>query len=292
MKLGTTFSHRHLISLGLEPQSAFRSLLDLKFDLIRLCGYLDELWPSSDNFYFKQLDWYLEQCEASGQSCLLTLGMKAPRWPEFYLPGWLTKRNLVHYLPEYICQAIQYFGKYSCIHYWQIENEPLDPSGPNKQQVDFEVLQAEVAAARQTGTDLPIILTAWGNELKQRNIAIKMASLADIIGIDMYYRVPAFWKFYTGPAASDNYYRDLPGKLNKPVWLAELQAEPWEKTVIPPIHHTPSMNPSRLKTNLAQATLLQYPVVLLWGFEYWYWLRQQGYPEYWKTVTEIIRNRD
>lgn len=58
--------------------------------------------------------------------------MKAPRWPEYYFPSWVmdkTPEGAREYVLQFIKTVIEKFKKYLCISAWQVENEPLDPSG-------------------------------------------------------------------------------------------------------------------------------------------------------------------
>jgi hypothetical protein len=137
MLLGTTFSHRFARSLRLDPLKALEEIIALKMDILRLCCYWDEIEPTKDAFNFSQIQLLLDICEKNNQQVLLTVGMKAPRWPEFYIPAWAGKSpaEAGNHVLSYIEKVISTCKTYSCITYWQVENEPLDPSGPHNYKI-------------------------------------------------------------------------------------------------------------------------------------------------------------
>jgi len=81
------------------------------------------------------------------------------------------------------------------------------------------------------------------------------------------------------------------GEAGKPVWITELQAEPWEPGQIV---HTGEQNPPTAWPQATVATFqevhaLGFPVILLWGAEYWYF-RKLRYRDtaWWTTMTTLI----
>lgn len=293
MKLGTTYSPRHAAAIGIDTASAFTDLLELEFDTIRLCCYWDELQPAKNAYAWNSIETLIQQCEKKNQEVVLTIGMKAPRWPEYYIPAWLSQNPAN--VPEaallnFLKQVIRHLQKYSCIRTWQIENEAPDPSGPNAYAISQDTLEKEVNLARSLDTR-PILLTLWGNEVIRRNFLQTSAILADIIGLDIYFRIPTKnpLRPFGGPHDSLDQIKKKINITKKPLWITELQAEPWESGVIfPDTSHPKSMNPMRMAEGYEKVKTLSPDVILLWGYEYWYWRRLHGDDSWWQAARNIV----
>ncbi|MFZ0216851.1 MAG: hypothetical protein WAM30_13040 [Candidatus Dormiibacterota bacterium] len=301
-RIGATFSARHARELGLEADRAFDEVLALGLNPLRLCLYWDE--PDGG---LEDLAWQLEAAERAGREVLLTVGMKAPRWPEFYLPGRLGVDRppgidigavpAVH--DAVLVQlgiAVERVRGCAAIRWWQVENEPLNRSGPHRWWIGPQVLQQEVDRVRELDPR-PIVLTAFGHFDRGLDIASGHSSLhnlaairgegsgverevvpllrtGDVLGIDLYRAIGGHLagrsivhhaKDTTGYAQRE---RERATALGLECWVTELQAEPWEadsSTLWDPV----SVGPADTMPAL-QATLgVGIDVVLLWGVEYW-----------------------
>lgn len=294
MKLGTSFSQRHLDYIGLDFDQALLELTQFGFDIVRLGCYWDDIEPKQDTFDFSLTKKMLDACEQAGLDVVLTIGMKAPRWPEYFVPSWLKARTpaeLETSVLHFIERCIEEFKQYTCIKYWQVENEPLDPSGPHEWAISRELLAKEVALVKKLD-EREIIVTFWGNELSKRNLYTQVTDFADFIGIDMYYKVPlgntgAYWK----PNDSDRKLQKIIAEYPRPVWIAELQAEPWEPYEVYTEDANPkSINHELLLKNYQRACTLGADTILFWGFEYWLWKREHGDSRMWDTAKDLVRN--
>lgn len=293
---GATFSHRFAKELELDPHEALLQVIALKFDLLRLCVYWDEVQPIEGVFEAEEYHRMLQLCQEHGQNVVLAVGMKAPRWPEIYIPVWipqdpnseLTQQTVLKYLD----QIAKEFQRYQNILFWQIENEPLDPSGPEGWKIPEGFLAQELELVRGV-TDKPMLLTAWGNELRKRGNLFRLQnSGADIIGIDLYYQQfidrKLFGHGYVGP--QDSAYR-LYAEISRtgmPSWVAELQAEPWEKDQAAySADRTKSMSPALLRQHIENMKELPVEAVLFWGVEYWIWRARYGDTSYLDVWNEV-----
>src|SRR3990172_3690982 len=92
MKLGASFSHPHLIGLNIDPLKAIKEFKNLGLSWIRLGCYWNEIEKEQGKFNFSKLDLLIEYCEKNNLKVVLTIGMKAPRNPEYYIPNWLLKK--------------------------------------------------------------------------------------------------------------------------------------------------------------------------------------------------------
>jgi hypothetical protein len=296
--LGTSFSPRHAESLGLDPHLALQRVLDIGLSPIRLGAYWDEIQPMAKMWDFSQLKWQLEMCQERHVPVVLTVGAKAPRWPEFYEPVWAQSLSADEYsaaVLEFVRQTVLWAQEFSCIHTWQVENEALDPSGPESRSVPLALLQAEVELTQATDIQgRPVLLTAWGNELRTRQQLPRLAPLADAVGIDLYPKV--FWK----RMLARNMYLPAFGfwsgaltqtvNFEKPLWIAELQAEPWEESDSGyRSSHPASMSPSQLISNWRAAQSLHPTHILLWGCEYWLWREDNRDPRFVQVVKKLVK---
>lgn len=298
--IGTTFSHRFAEYLSLDSLQSLHTIIALKFDIIRLCCYWDEIQKDSKTFDFSAIRQLLDICEKNNQKVILTVGMKAPRHPEFYIPTYLQSKNPRSILPEcllFIKKTIEELNKYTCIQYWQIENEPLDEVWHLKQRIQIEDLTQEINLVRKLDSKRKIIITFWGNSNDVEKTIQSTISLTDIVGIDIYYRqfLRQFLSIgqYCGPSLSDNSFKNLCELSSKPIWITELQAEPWESGLTAyKQDKTKSMSPEILKDNFLKAKSLNPKAILFWGSEYCLWRKKCGDDRYLKTIADILQNKN
>src|SRR2546429_8595990 len=153
--LGTSFSPRKARQHGLDPARAFRQVLDMGFGLVRVSAHWDEL----DDGRWRPLEVLLEAAERVGQPLLVTVGMKAIRWPEFYVPPALAGRAMNELrgpLLEFVTTTVERYRGSPAVVAWQVENEPLNRAGLRRLAIPIELLAAEVAAGRPGGTRPPV----------------------------------------------------------------------------------------------------------------------------------------
>ena len=281
--LGATFSHRQAEWLGLHPDETFLEFLQLPLEYVRLGSYWSELEPESGKYVFEPLLKQLRACQKAKKKVVLTVGVKAPRWPEFYFPVWMkpefTAENNKALL-RFIEKLIQKVRPFECITHWQIENEPLDLSGPQNQTIPLELLLKECKLVRSLDSR-PHIVSFWGNEFVSRMNWTMIEGATDVLGLDIYYRQFAGsllgLNIYRGPELRDKELAHELHKIDKPLWLAELQAEPWEKDEKAFRATNPeSMSPEILRENFKRASALPVEMILFWGVEYWLWKAQEG----------------
>ena len=148
-KFGITFSHPHLQYLGLDIDESLKKAFQFNFLHLRLCVYWDRIEKKPRQYDFRELTSMLDQCEKAGQKVILTVGVKAPRSPEFYWPKFIEKRDCNNsktqgLILRLVSQTVKELKGFRCISHWQVENEPLDPSGPENQKIPYGFLKKEV----------------------------------------------------------------------------------------------------------------------------------------------------
>lgn len=295
-RIGITFSHPFIQYLGFQTQDALDSALFMGFSHIRLGCYWNRIEIQKDVYDFGEIERILDKCEAASQPIIINVGMKSPRWPEFYIPtylengevggGEIKERALL-----FIDATITKLKKYVCITHWQVENEPLDPSGVSNLVIPLSTLKEEVSLVRSLD-NRPIIITLWGNEMKKRNLLPIVEPIADVVGLDIYYkqfRGEIFGKcFYSSPQTSDAYFSKLIHDCDKPILITELQGEPWEKNEQGYLSEKQrSISPELLRNNIKRANTFGVQEIILWGFEYWYYQMKKNNLSYMNILTEF-----
>lgn len=321
LQLGTTFSRKQCEYLGLDWRETYEEVLQLPFQIIRLGAYWDEIERAPGVYEFETLDWQIAQAHEAQVPILLTVGMKAPRWPEFHLPGWLDQphwRNgdvtqdtrLRAAVLAFVEAVVRRYADDPGIRYWQVENEPLDRSGPGHQWINPTLLREEIALVRQHDRSRrPVILNfaTYPHKFLRRlarwflrhEPVPEGLALGDVVALNIYpvvgHRWP--WKssyYRTSPTERRHYFLPLIRRVQdqrKPVWVTELQAEPWEpaRLVYTDVRHPPSSDPTTLRPYVEEMQSLGITTVLLWGAEYWYFrkVRHQD-PSWWQAVATLL----
>jgi hypothetical protein len=309
MEIGASFSYPHLQYLGFDPLKALKDFTALPLSWIRLGCYWNEIEKSKGIYDFKQLDELVSYCQKKNLKILLTVGMKAPRYPEYYLPDWVKEKTdlprlsiiskseelLTKSVLEFIEKTVKHYKNNEAIKIWQVENEPLDPSGEKGWRISPEFLQEETGLVRKIDPKRKILINLWGNELSFRKVYKEAIKIADIIGLDLYLHHPVpFFKFFhklIGPLDSHEKILEICSKIkkqNKEVWITELQAEPWEPSQLTADKNNPkSCLPEHLLKNFQYGQSLNPEVILLWGFEWWYKQKENNDLRYWNEILKL-----
>ena len=326
VQIGTTYSHKQCTYFGLDWKKVYLATLDLKFDLIRLGAYWDEVEPSEGQEEFEQLDWQIQQARARAIPVMLTVGMKAPRWPEYFIPPWVLKQVRVRKGAEvsaharvrthtlrFVERVVTRYRHDPIIQWWQVENEPFDRAGPAHWRIGREFVEQEVALVRALDDRRrPVVLNAATHPhgflrflarfFSREDPVTEALRLGDLLGLNVYLVIGHQWRWKTSyyrtqPAQRLRYLsrvRERAARAGKPVWVTELQAEPWEpghlvyRERAEPLTSSPAMLPVYVK----ELRSLEIPTILLWGVEYWYF-RKVHYddPAWWETVSDLLRRR-
>lgn len=280
---GVSYDPTYAVYLGLDPKATYLAILyDLNTKSVRLSALWDRLEVQKDNFDFSELDWYVNEAQKHQTKVLLAIGYKLPRWPECRKPEWL--KNPRERQLKMLEAVIKHYEKDSVIWAYQLENEPLLNFGLCPPS-DREFLQKEVTFVRSL-TKKPIIISDSG-ELRPWVTPMK---LSDIFGTTLYRVVenpligqfvyplkPWFYRI------KSDLVRQFFAPYNQKTIVVELQAETWSNQTLP---ETPldvqlanfSLQQFKDTVNFAQKT--GFDEIYLWGVEWWYYLQDQGHPEY------------
>jgi hypothetical protein len=319
-KLGTTFSQLQCGYLGVNYQEAFEHICALGFNTIRLCSYWSEIERAPNTFDFSVLDWLLSTAEKHSVDVVLTVGMKAPRWPEFHFPDWVKNRYdtadtgqpldasapLADLTLNFVRAVMEHTKDAPSIKYWQIENEAFNrPDVAAGRFLSYQFVEREVALARALANAGQRIVLTNGINLSPFDFshddeqAFKQSfSLADAVGINVYSKVgtllpglyetpfPVFWRKLAN-------WRSSLERAGKEAWITEAQAEPWEHNSLVAIGRTgyPSSSPQSATDLAVTLGQLEYSPVFLWGCEYWYWQKVNGRDNWWAGLEQFIQPR-
>lgn len=287
---GVSFSPIYAKYLGLDWKKMYSSMFeDLKIKRLRLSTSWDKIEPQKGKYNFDDVDYIIATASAKQVPVLLVVGGKQPRWPECHLPEWAkgleTKQRQQETL-NFISAVVERYKDNPIIYSWQVENEPLFGFGENCPLPDLNFLKEEITLVKQLDPKRPVTITDTG----EWSSWIKTMSNSDILGISLYRKAinPLLGEItYPIPASFYNLKSKLVRKIFAPKNLRteidELQAEPWTKDSI---LQTPlekqiqlfSLNDFKQTLNYARQT--GFETIYLWGVEWWYWMDQQGHPEY------------
>lgn len=279
---GFNFSRRQCAELGLDWQDTLKRFVESSgLRQVRLSVYWDEPLEAAAA--------ELDLAQSLGLEVMLTVGAKAQRWPEFYLPTGVTMQDYQKTLPAHVEAVTKAFALHPSLRAWQVENEPFDPSGPTKERVSRESWISTRNILRDHGGAKPLWLNFWGNNLRQRDHFAKLDAeiLSDIsgIGFNFYTRVPRSWPWgYHGPDYSPSALTEELQKLRAAYphlqfCLSELQAEPWER-------FNYKENPEQIRSTSPELFVTavndygsgalgrELSIIYLWGIEYLIWSDQ------------------
>jgi hypothetical protein len=173
VQVGTSFSPLRAAYLGLDPHRAFTRLLAMHFRVIRLSTYWDEV----DQSGYDQLDWMMNEAKRAQQPIVLTVGMKALGWPEFFIPASAVPASGLQQGQDvasdsslrasalaFVNDTVLRYRDNPALVAWQIENEPFNRAGPQRLWIDAEFLRDEMTSVRQLDSrHRPLIVNAFSH---------------------------------------------------------------------------------------------------------------------------------
>jgi len=294
---GISFLSKHAISLGLDSKEVYLSILeDLGAKRLRLGAYWDAVEPQQGQYDFSELDWQLDEAAKNNAKVLLAVGRKLPRWPECFVPNWATQKPLDEQNKElfnYLKTVVERYKNHPAVFMWQLENEPFVGWFGDCPKPNAKFLRTELALVRSI-SNKEVLITDSGELSSWRRAVL----FADRFGTTMY---RATWNPYFGystyplPPAFYRFKARLWGLDPAHVVISELQMEPWPPGI--PLDLTPidqqfiTMPIERLDKQLIFAKETGFGDVYFWGVEWWYWLKQNGHPEYWDRIKSLLERK-
>jgi GH35 family endo-1,4-beta-xylanase len=315
MQLGITIDLDQIQEAQLSLKEITSWIHKLNIQLVRIGIKWSRVEEQKGKYQWKEYDDVIEFLNSNNIPTILVLGLKSPRWPEFYIPDWVNfqkpKMRSFHlqrsdeitpndvYLKErlfnFVQKCILRYNNFQNIISFQVENEPFFPFGPNKWTISTHFLQEEIAYIKSL-TQLPILLTTQGlpttgilsEYLHCRYKAKKnIIKLADIVGFNVFPKFESklfglFSKMYTASSKEWNYLGKWLRKAEKEIWITELQAEPWELSEISLKNSATNKTckPEFVQEYIRKLKNLGIKTILLWGFEYHIACAKEGNPEW------------
>jgi hypothetical protein len=276
--------------------STFGRLLDgTAARYVRLSVQWSDVEPAPDRFDFSVIDGLLAEAENRGAKVLLTVGMKAQRHPEYYIPGWVLERAGLSpgqvvsespYLRErtllVIAEVVRHLARSPAIDAWQADNEPFlaSPRASNW-TIAPEFVAEEVAAIRENDPrGRPVSINHGHHFVFDRRWKEALAE-GDILGVSIYpsrnyellgrtFVVPIL---ELGPLAPNYAFEARTAhRAGRQFWVTEMQAEPWsngDARQLSPSNPSPNLAPGGLRRNVDYARRTGADRVYLWGAEWW-----------------------
>jgi hypothetical protein len=293
-KFGVTFSIKQCRNFQLNSNETLRWLIkDAGFRRFRLMSYWNEHEKECGKYNFKELDWQIALVEKAGGEVTLSLGARQPRWPENHWPDWAWQTNKPERdvaLLTYIETVVKRYRDKKCIVSYQLENEALLANFGEKSEIDRDRLKREFALVRALDPDRPIIMstsTSWGIPIRQ--------PIPDTVGFSYYHTLYRQGDYHTSTFFPwiHRLRKSLIYLLHrKPVFIHELQLEPWGPTAIwkmPIEEQAKSMDRAAIQRNISLARRIKATPIDLWGGEWWYWrLKNHNDPSIWQAVSRVI----
>ena len=293
---------------------------DLGVSSFRLSVYWSDVEQAPGQYDWSSIDWQLDALHARGARAVVSIGMKAQRYPEFWLPTWLRLAAnippdafpedhplIAQYLFPYLDTAARHLAAHPAVEALQVENEPFVhyQGHANGWHIRKEFLAREIATVRAADGGRHRIMVSHASWLR-RDLTWKwILDHADAVGQSVYtkrQRGPWRW-LYIFPYRLGPVTPYLPGQAReaarrgKELWIGELQAEPYEQPTVDvrrePLHATASFSPRWLRDNLGLARRSGAARVYLWGVEWWAYLREQrGNEQLWELGRALFAAND
>jgi len=271
---------------------------EVGFDYVRLSVEWSEVEPAEGVFDFTTLDALLAEAVARDISVLLTVGMKAQRHPEYYIPGWLLERvdlprdAVVSQDPvlraaalRMVRAVIEHTAGAPAIDAWGAENEPYVPSKrANGWKLDRSYIRELIALIRSLDPALrPVVInqgqqsvfdrfeTHWRRAIEDADVlAVSLYPFRnfEVLGIRMVVPIVELGPF--GPNFA--HQARAAYKAGDDYWITEMQAEPWtdhDARLLSPEAPSPNLDAGKFRKNIEYARRTGATRVYLWGAEWW-----------------------
>lgn len=301
LNLGVTFVPNYAKFYGLDPEEVMdQAIHDLGIKRFRLVSYWKDIEKVEGDYNFNELDWQFKKAEVAGAKVSLSIGLRQPRWPECHMPQWAlgtTKDYWEPRLMKFMEAVIERYKSSSALESYQLENEYFLSVFGECPDFSRERLVNEYNFVKSLDSDHKVIVSRsnnWGGYPVGEPIP-------DEFGISVYKRVwdKTFARRYIEYPYPPWFYSSLAGVQEimhgKTMIIHELQTEAWlpegdykmnRVSDIP--EQNKSMNSERLRKRIEYGIDTGMKDVDLWGFEWWYWQKKNGYPELWDTAREEI----
>jgi hypothetical protein len=265
---------------------------------VRLSVEWDQVEPREGAYDFRLLDALLDEAARHDARVLLTVGIKAQRHPEYYIPDWayegtsLEHRSVVTDDPLLRARAlrmvetvVRHAVASTVIDSWGADNEPLIPSKrANWWSIGRDFVQEEVRIIRESDPlGRPVVINQAQNHLFDRFEDHWRGAIedADVVAVSLY----PFRNFEVlgrnivvpitelGPFVPNYAYQAREARAaGAEYWITEMQAEPWvddDVHAVSPENPSANLDAGKFRRNITYARRTGAERVYLWGAEFW-----------------------
>ncbi|MFN8507961.1 MAG: beta-galactosidase [Dehalococcoidia bacterium] len=279
--------------------------------IVRISAEWSEVEPAPGRYDFTLLDALLGAAERNGAKVLLTVGMKAQRHPEWYIPGWMTDRTggleggeTISDVPELRAGAIamaaavvRHASQSPAIDAWGADNEPFVVSARGEHWQDWRL-------GRDYITEL--VTTIHANDPAGRPVSVNHGQhfvmdrrwrwaleAGDVLATSIYPfrndsilgRPVVLPILEIGPLAPNYAHQARSAHdAGKGFWITELQGEPWtdyDVHLVSPANPSPNLDVRKFERNLEYARRSGADRAYLWGGEWWLYQRDRYGDDSW-----------
>jgi hypothetical protein len=286
---------------------------------VRLSLEWSEVEPREGEFDFRVLDALLAEAGRHEATVLLTVGIKAQRHPEYFIPRWalegtnLPREAVITDDPLLRARAlrmvetvVRHAAASPVIDAWGAENEPLVPSKrANWWSLGRDFVQEEVRIIREVDPRArPVVINQAQSHLFDRFESQWRAAIedADVVAVSLYpfrnFEVPG-WEMVVpiaelGPFVPNYAYQAREAHAaGRDYWITEMQAEPWvdfDIHEVSPENPAPNLDASKFRRNVVYARKSGATRVYLWGSEFWLFQSERHGDDAWLSLArEAIR---
>jgi hypothetical protein len=298
LEYGITFSSKQAKNLELDWEKAYLDILtELNINKIRIPAYWDLIEKEKDSYNWDEIDFLVKNASERGVEIILAIGGRLPRWPECHFPAWykeLPDSSKEEKLLNYIEKTINRYKDYENISAWQIENEPFLPFFGECPKLDKDLLDKEIALAKNID-DRPIVITDSG----ELSLWVPAARRADIFGTtmyrDTYSKALNSYVHYPIESSFFKFKKNIVRLFSFPKkWIViELQGEPWGPKQYQDLtkeEKAKTMDKEKFKEMIEFSSKTGFKEFYLWGVEWWYWERERGNTEMWDEALRLFNN--
>jgi hypothetical protein len=281
---------------------------------VRLSLQWDEIERSPGVFDFAVPDALIAAAGRDNATVSLTVGMKAQRHPEFYLPPWVQALGspgdgaaisaiepIRAAALTFVSVAVQHYLDSEVIDSWGAENEPYIASHRSD---DWSLDAGYIEQVVQTIQALdarhrPVVVNHAQHFVMDRRWKLALSG-GDILGQSMYpfRNLTLFGTDFQadimqlGPLMPNYAFQARESaRAGKYFWITELQAEPWtdaDSRLITPESPSDNLDPARLRKNVDYAQRTSAQRIYLWGAEWWLYEQRLGDNRWLESARQAI----
>jgi hypothetical protein len=287
----------------------YAMLKELGAKHVRLSVYWDEIEPARGEYDYNALDAQLAAAERAGARVLLSVGMKAQRHPEYYIPQWVfdlpaatgirlargegdrisDDALIADAALRMIGQIVRRYAHRDVIEAWAADNEPfLASPRANNWTLGRDFVQRERDTIKAGDTLRRPVVVNHAEALLDTDFHWRWAlEDGDVVATSIY----PFRRYELGPFTWIVPITELgpigphyaarareSSRRGKEYWITELQAEPWAKPDIrafTPRKPAQDLTPRTLRENIRYARLIGAERAYFWGMEWWFFQRDR-----------------